>query len=694
MNGGSVMMMFEANGQLAVNDRPIKLIQQSDAVKQEPAALLSVILAVWAVGIFACWTLLHAIATFGHIPWATTKVIAIPVLIVATLLTVPVAKGFWMVYYNNLDRDGSPAFFPPIAAAGIFTLAACLYVVPSYTLRFCLVAAVFLLCLAQAVKKTPVESLSPPLKENSSIELLLFAMLLMASLLFTLCAYRSDYDDSVYLQMALQTVSHPDRAPLTYDSSLGYVVDFFRFQPYRFASYENFTALVADVCSINLITVYYILLPAVGSILCMCSAYLLTRWFLGRRAALAALGICLLLLIAWGEAHLAYGNRVLVRLYQGKGWLIAFTTPFVALCGLMLMRGRKVVAWLCYVAGDIAAVGFSSSGMVVACGTALMLAPLAFTPSLKKTIVNLFTLGSGVIYPILCGVILAVKFHGAGSIEGMHMPINSSLGGDGRECLSLALLAFSACLWGLGRRRRELVLLVGGILFCIMNPWGSEIIAKLSVLDMSWRLAWAVPIPIILAISLASFWSDERHGVFFQRQAKTALLAGVCVLAAFLCIAPWTCRPGNNDFHFSFPAWKLPSEYAEVEQLAALLPKEASNFSVLAPFNQGAWLPVIRPELRVIMPGHTYPLVLPSILSRQEFQDRMELQGVVENLHLTMLAAGRMIDLLSKLKVKYIIVSKGNRSKEIVSVLNDSGPFRAELAASTTHFDIIDLLAR
>jgi len=72
----------------------------------------------------------------------------------------------------------------------------------------------------------------------------------------------------------------------------------------------------------------------------------------------------------------------------------------------------------------------------------------------------------------------------------------------------------------------------------------------------------------------------------------------------------------------------------------------------------------------------------------------MELQGVVENPHLPMLATDKMISLLSKLKVKYIVAPKGNRSGEIIRTFNRSGLFRAELTASTVHFDLINVIAR
>ena len=667
------------------------LTSSANLSKWEPIAFFSVALVVWAVGIFSSWTLVHTIATFGHIPWHTTKIIALATMCGVTLLAVYLARLFGACYAANLDRHDDTPAFPPVGALGILVFATCLYILPTYFARFC-VASIAFLCLAYGVRKKGVwpERQSQPSTLAPRFEIFFFATLLCVVLLYTLCAYKSDYDDSEYLQIAVQTLLHPERAPLSFDASLGYVVEPFRFPPYRFTAYENFAAFLADVCSIDLMTVYYILLPALGSVLCMCCAYLLARWFLSRTMALVALFVFLLVIVAWGETSIAYGSRMLVRLYQGKGWLVAVSTPFIVLCGLMLMREKKLAVWLCYIVGNIAAVGFSSSGLVVTFGTVLLLAPLAFARTVKKTVGNLLVLGSGLVYPLLCGSLLVFKYKNVSSFAIERIPIDASLGGDGRECLTLALFVLVACLRGTGRQR-ELFLLVGGTLFLIINPWGAEIVAQLAAQNMRWRLAWAAPVPIIMAILVVTFWEYRRSLSSLFLPAKPALFAGLCVIILFLCIAPWTCRQGNGDFHFSFPVWKLPPEYAEVQQIAKKLPGAASEASTLLPFLQGAWLPVIRPDIRVIMPGHGYPVVLPRIMSQQEFHERVELQGIPENPHLEMLGADRFFYLIAKFNVKYIVTPKGSRTKETLSLVNNSVLLQAELLHSTTHFDILEI---
>lgn len=518
-------------------------------------------------------------------------------------------------------------------------------------------------------------------------ELLVFTALVLAATVFTLCAYRSDYDDAEYIQTALQTIMHPDRAPLTFDSSLGYIVERFRFQPYRFASYETFVALISDLFSLEIMTIYYLVLPAIGSILCMCIAYLLARWFLSRHAALIALFIFLLLLIAWGETHIAYGNRVLVRLFQGKGWIISVTTPFCVLCGLLLMRTKTLAVWLLYMAGNIAAVGMSSSGLVVSCGTTLLLAPLAFAENTKKTAGNLAIIGSGAVWALICGAILTIRFHGVGETQGTILPIDASLGQNARASVTLALLGVSASLrFGL-KKQKELALLSGGILFLILNPWGSEIIARFSAMNMCWRFAWAAPVPIILAILIGCFFEPER-----KRRIGIQHIAGGGLLLFFLVIAPWTSRSGNNDFHFAFPAWKTPIEYEEVAQLAKLLPTAMTDMTVLAPNRQGTWLTVTSPNLRLVMPGHGYLSTLNTLMPPEEFAQRVAAFEVVTSE--APFSPERFFYYIQRFNIEYIVSPKGARTSVLLENLNLSENLQGQKIGETTQFDVLRIKTR
>src|SRR5690606_14840015 len=89
-----------------------------------------------------------------------------------------------------------------------------------------------------------------------------------ASALFVaLFAVRPDLDDASFLQIALQTLAYPDKAPFSFDASLGEVIEQFRFAPYRFTSYEILVAFLSELIGISAGAAYYILLPGISATL-------------------------------------------------------------------------------------------------------------------------------------------------------------------------------------------------------------------------------------------------------------------------------------------------------------------------------------------------------------------------------------------------------------------------------------------
>ena len=436
-------------------------------MKTEPAACLALTLLLCFTACSASWTILHTAAGFLHISWASAKIAAPPLLVLSLIAALALERPFAARYTANIPQAPSAPPAPPRAAAPLLSaLFAYLSLLPSYRPRFCVAATVFAALALHRFRAgtrsdartgasaagTKAPSPAAPISPN--LALAIFCALACLAMLFTLTAHRSDYDDSTYLQFAVQTMRHPDRPPLTYDISLGVMVEHFRTPFYRFSGFENFAALAAETTGLPLMSVYYLLLPALGSVLCLCAAYLLARWFLDSRGALLAAAIFLVILIAWGDTHHSLGNLALVRLYQGKCWLATVYTPFAALCGLMLLRrndspcrrhcgeaaqrltrqshacrAREIAAaparprndatttrsdsipavWLGYAACQVMAVGLSANGVVIACGLTLVLMPLAWSEGIGQGLRNTLLLGAGSAWPLCCGLLWQFK---------------------------------------------------------------------------------------------------------------------------------------------------------------------------------------------------------------------------------------------------------------------------------------------
>jgi len=659
----------------------------------EPLLFFCLLFTIAGIFSFASWTLLHTLATFGHIPWMEVKNVArglfFPVGGLAVLVALRVFQIFPGREENAWAENGYGVFWLmlliPVVSVGLYGLAA-------YRDKFFLAALAFVvicICAYRMKRGTALAAVPQPssARGQGTRECFFFALLLAVAVAFVLCGYRSDYDDAEYIQTAIQTIAHPERAPLTFDSSLGFIIEKFRYQPYRFASYETFVALIADVFQINILTVYYLLLPALGAALCLTCAYLFARCFLDRRLAIFCLVVFLAILLVWGETHISYGNRVLVRLYQGKGWLIALTTPFTMLCGMWLMRRRDFSLWLCFMAGNIAAVGFSSSGLIVSCGTIVLLLPFALSGDRQQTLKNGLLLLSGAFWALFCGAILALKFQGNGGVEGSVLPIESSLGENARMTLALALLA-SGGLWAGGTTGKRLAVLAGGALLLLFNPWLSKLVAHFSAGNMTWRLAWAAPVPILLAVLLTRFYQSAAFANAGWRR-KIPLAMGGLMLAAFLISGPWVPRPGNNDFHFALPAWKLPPEYAEVQELAAILPASSGKSTILAPSRQTTWFTVANPGLRLVLPGHGYQITLPTIIPPDEFRERAAVTALLE--------ASQPLDntlflhALTRFAIEYIVIPKGERCDQLQHIVSENGKLM-ELIGSTQNFGVFRIV--
>ncbi len=495
----------------------------------------------------------------------------------ATLLAAWGAWRFSNAYCEEVTKTTYPAGFRSISSIIIFiAITALLLVTPTYGLRFALAVAGFLfIWWLTRQEDTPSQSTAATPEASTSFSGRSAACILAAfsfiAVVVTLAVHRPDLDDSSFIQIAAQTLRHPKLAPLTFDASLGFILEPFRFAPYRLASYETLVALLTGWTGLNILTVYYLLLPGLTAVLTIGVAYLFARWFLPSGPAVLATAIFLLIMLAWGESHYTYGNRVFVRLFQGKGLLIALTTPMSVIVGLLLLRHPSVWNWIFLALAQVAAIGVSSSGLVCTFATTALILVTAIRRDLKAVVFASGIVAATLIYPAILGVWL--KFYSGSAIPlskiGTYLPINSSLGLGIREALALTALALGFGALRVSIQKREYGLLAGAALLLIFNPWFSDLLSGLSTRNMSWRLAWAAPMPLLLAVAFAAVISP----LFWMRPPIKNLplfssFIGVVTLIFFLAAARWTLV-ASNGVTWSWPSTKLPVEYNMATDISA-----------------------------------------------------------------------------------------------------------------------------
>jgi hypothetical protein len=620
--------------------------------------------------LFAMWTLAHHAATFLYIPWHSLSRMAVMMSLPATLLAAWGAWRFSNAYGKEVTKTAYPAGLRSISPIVLFiVITALLLVIPTYSLRFGLALTGFLFIWWL----TRQEYLPPQSKATISEGITVFswrsgawllAAFTLVAVVVTLASHRPDLDDSFYLHVAAQTMRHPDLAPLTFDASLGFIFEPFCFALYRLASYETLVALLAGWTGLDILTVYYLLLPGLTAALAIGVAYLFARWFLPSGPAVLATGIFLLIILAWGESHIAYGNRVFVRLFQGKGLLIALTTPMSVVVGLLLLRRPSLWNWIFFALAQVAAIGVSSNGLVCTFATTALVLVTAIRRDVRAVVFASGIVAVTLIYPAILGVWL--KFYSGSAIAlskiGPYLPINASLGLGIREALALTALALGFGALSVSIQKREYGLLAGAVLVLILNPWSSELLSGLSARVMSWRLAWGAPIPLLMAVAFAAVISP----VFWIRAPIKKLplfssLIGVVALIFFLAAARWTLVASNN-VTWSWPSAKLPAEYNMAKEISAEIGKLTSPGTVLANREIGAWLPLVAPDLKLVMPGHTYPIMLQTVLTRSDFDSRMILYNAIngqEDLHST-------VELMKYYKVGTVVIQNGSNAEKFI----------------------------
>jgi len=75
----------------------------------------------------------------------------------------------------------------------------------------------------------------------------------------------------------------------------------------------------------------------------------------------------------------------------------------------------------------------------------------------------------------------------------------------------------------------------------------------------------------------------------------------------------------------------LPNDFYVASQIADKIRTLNTSGQVLAHRDIAAWLPLTLPGVKLVMPGHTYPIQLQTILSKKEFESRMAIFNAINN---------------------------------------------------------------
>jgi hypothetical protein len=645
------------------------------------------------VVMFALWTTGLQVASFGGIAWSTLLAgcawLVVPALALAWLLSRRIATA----YNAELPTSILLVERPPMTVWGLAIIAVIAAgLAGSYSLRFAILVLAIAGCFAAANRWPVNDAAAESNASGTSVTsrrppawLAWLGLAAVASVVagVVIIANRPDFDDAEYLQLGLQTLRYPERAPNSFDASLGFVLEHFRFAPYRIVSYETFVALIAQSTGRDLLDIYYLALPGAAAVLSVLVAFVFLRFLLPLSWTLVALVLFAVLSLAWGETHWAYGNRLFVRMFQGKALLIAITTPLAILLGMIIVRRPTLAVWAGLLAVQVAAVGVSSSGVVTTLlATAIGLGVgLVLSPS-RAALLAAAAGATTLIYPL--GMALWLKRANARTSAdittlGSVGDIGASLGAAWRQGVVVAVLAVAVWLTSIIRQKSvstgqliadqeaplRFALLVAASVLLALNPFVASLAASVIAKNMSWRLGWAAPMPLLLAAAFAFLLASAA----WQPQARARYLHGLLpfsLLLAFLVQLPlaapgsarWTLADTNGN-SWGVAQHKTPPEYRYALSLAGAIERAAEErrrpLTALVEPRIGTWLTVVAPDLRLVMPGHGYPLTLQTVMDPADFARRMQLLQQVDK------AASNVAefqDLLDAYEVDVIVSTK------------------------------------
>lgn len=423
--------------------------------------------------------------------------------------------------------------------------------------------------------------------ESDRTAILFILLCCVAAIIFQLISQRSDADDSVYLGFIRGVLDYPQVALSSRDMMLGVDDMPLLISVYQVHSYELLVAAVSQLFSLDLMFVYYLLLPSVLSAMTVLVWSVVLRQFLGQRWILG-LASFLLLTFFLGEAHRSFGNFAFNRMFHGKTFLVIAIVPLIYYYVLKCLRNHDRGALLPLAFTQIAAVGFTSTALYVmpmVTGLAILGSIACWRTIGKQEILSVCKVAATLIYPV--AIALFFKFSGLsldvdeGRLVEMAWVLDFAFGQEQKYLVMMGLLllfVFPAY------RETRLFLGTAIVVFFLLpiNPLFYQLFAdNITSVHTFWRIFWILPVGLCLTVLTASLISSVTNG--------RAAQIGAFVLLVLAMAFTW----GNFNvlrYGVGYPGPKLGADYSLLETVAELTPPESS---ILAHESVAAWMTVV-----------------------------------------------------------------------------------------------------
>jgi hypothetical protein len=512
-------------------------------------------------------------------------------------------------------------------------------------------SAVALLATAGAVVLRTPPVPPRPTRPSRRAEALLWSLGITCAVL-TLVVHRFDIDDAFYVNIAVAAADDPSRALYSVDTLLD-IPDLPIANPaQKVLSLELLNAAVSRITGLPaLLCLHWISAGFAALLIPLCQARLYRQLMPEPPAWIAAVLATTVVLWVAGDTHRSFGNYAFVRLWQGKAIFLTIALPLAYAYAIRFSATGGLGDWLRLAATQVASVGLTS--------TAIWAAPLAGGLGLASQLrtdargIGIFTRGIGAcLYPIGVGLALRGSVSGALEVkEASYAPgtwlldsLSKVLGTHHFESVALAaILLLFACARSDALRRFAIFVPLGALL-TVANPYLEERVRSMVTGPVHWRCVWAIPIPILLGLLIATPLSKDAVGK--ARHLRAAFVA-VLLLAFALFVPhatplsqagpdrsfqsrPWSAR-GRFPHHVSFgmPGPKVdPVAFRFATLLANAVP---ANAPVLAPEAVSLWIGTLHDAPHPVTDRTLYMKGRRGLLGNEEVERRNALTRFAAN---------------------------------------------------------------
>jgi hypothetical protein len=465
--------------------------------KRVDAALATVIVVLGVSVLYA------QLCVMARLPFATLRTFSVvPLLIAAVILW----KTKWMQLptaapARTVPRPSSPAG-GLLARIGIVAAIAAVYAFTESTWLFWILAGSYL--TVELVRHPSAEHASTDEEPDSMIDIAGVVGLCALAVLITAGTNRPDPDDAYFRNVATAAIEFPGLVPQTIDAIHRGGLPPVEQMLHLPETYGLLVGVLSSATGLPVSLLYYVILPPLWAVLATLANWLVLRHLLpGPRAALWGTALFVFLLVFWGDSHRSFGNFGFVRLYQSKGIYVSVVLPLIVLAALRFRERPHAVTWLTLALSQIAAVGLTVNGVVVAplaAGLALVAAPRFDRESIRTMLTGVAASLPMVV--VIAGLVVQMlPYLNATDIA----PAMRDYGPIGSERAPLVLLALTLLPLLAAQARLAhatwITWYVWLVVIVIFAPPASILASRILGPVYSWRLFWAVPVPLLLSLA-------------------------------------------------------------------------------------------------------------------------------------------------------------------------------------------------